>query len=358
MAGSNNERSEREFQADVNQAVAETEGEIFSEALDDELPENDADTSLEEMGEGLEGEDLDEENEDADPDGHGEDDEEIDAKAEGDEPEEAEGEPQRGEDGRFQRSDEQRGHVPPERLREEANRRRAVETENEGLRQQMQALAQQFDALRTGLQTGLQQARPQQRQEAPKPPPKPDMFQDPEGHEAWLIARAEEKAQAVFRQGMEAYVQHQQQQFNSALDQNLAAHARGPRNFEFQAAYSALTSLDARDPQVRTTVQSIMYSPDPGQALFNWWDQNGGEDYRAGLRENLMEQLRQLQPQNERRSQSQQRQPRQEVRQEFRGPQRLPSLNGATGSNPNRTPNPDALDGSEGSVFEFATRRG
>ena len=37
----NNERTEREFQLDVNQAVANTEGEIFEDALGDEPLEND-----------------------------------------------------------------------------------------------------------------------------------------------------------------------------------------------------------------------------------------------------------------------------------------------------------------------------
>jgi hypothetical protein len=44
-----NERTEREFQLDTNQAVANTEAEIMDAALGDEELENDGDTSLEEM---------------------------------------------------------------------------------------------------------------------------------------------------------------------------------------------------------------------------------------------------------------------------------------------------------------------
>ena len=49
MAKANNERTEREFQLDVNAAVANTETEIFDDALGDEPLDNDGDTSLEEM---------------------------------------------------------------------------------------------------------------------------------------------------------------------------------------------------------------------------------------------------------------------------------------------------------------------
>jgi hypothetical protein len=57
------EQSERESMADVNSAIAHTEDEIFNEALDEAELDNDGDTELEEMGEGLEGEHLDEEDE-------------------------------------------------------------------------------------------------------------------------------------------------------------------------------------------------------------------------------------------------------------------------------------------------------
>jgi hypothetical protein len=54
------EQSERELSTDINAAIAGTEDEIFRDAMEADLDDNDGDHSLEEMGDGLEGDHLDE----------------------------------------------------------------------------------------------------------------------------------------------------------------------------------------------------------------------------------------------------------------------------------------------------------
>ncbi len=360
MAGNNpasiEAAEERELNSLINDAVRDTEAEIFSDALGTEELENDGDTSLETMGEGLEGDDLEDEVEAEEPvDG-----ETPEARADGEHEDETEvEEPARSEDGRFQRQDEQRG-VPPGRLREEAEGRRQAEARANQLEANLAAMAQRL----AGLEVGLQAPRPNQ--QAPvkaEPPPKPDMFSDPDGHEAWIIARAEERAQAIFQQGMQTLAQRQQQEWNYNLDQNLVAHSQGERGFEFQPAYKALTSLDKRDPQVRALVQSILYSSDPGSEMFKWWDQNGGPEYRERTRERLhaeyeqrLAQLGEQPPARQSRQESRPQRTQAQPRQVFRGPQSIPSLNGATSANPSRANDPDLYNGSPESVWDFATR--
>jgi len=54
-------RTEDEYRLDINRAIADTEDEIFREAMGDEELDNDGDNSLEEMGEGPGGDHLDDE---------------------------------------------------------------------------------------------------------------------------------------------------------------------------------------------------------------------------------------------------------------------------------------------------------
>src|SRR5271166_5980791 len=86
------ERADREENADVNEAIARTDSEVFTDALGDEPLDAEAGTELEEMGDGLEGEDLEEDEEaegeqQAAPEGEesAEEGEEGEEEAEGDE---------------------------------------------------------------------------------------------------------------------------------------------------------------------------------------------------------------------------------------------------------------------------------
>jgi hypothetical protein len=194
-----------------------------------------------------------------------------------------------------------------------------------------------------------------------QPPPKPDMFADPVAYENWVLAEAERKAEAKIDQRFSNFEQRQQQREIQRVDRNLEATARGPRAFEFSAAYNALTSLDPRDRNAQAVVAGICNAPDPGKALFDWWDANGGPEYRDQI-------LNQLLPEDQRpanRGNGRNGTPQanrggrqqQQIRHEIRPPQRLPSLNSATGSNSQRMSDPEMLDGSEASIFRYGTAR-
>jgi hypothetical protein len=334
--------SEREFQATVNRAVEDTEQEIFAEALGDDELDNDGDTSLEDMGEGLEGEDTGEEGEE------GAEGQEETLEAEGEEGEEQgeqPEEPQRDQRGRFREP-----AVPSGRLREQTERALAAEERAIALERQNAEIMGRLSELSARVN-----APPQQRQQQAEPPPKPDMFAEPERYEAWLMAEAERKAEAKLEQRFQSYEQRQQAMSAQRVDQNLAEAARGDRGFEFGPAYNALTALDPRDPRARATVASIYNAPDPGKALFDWWDQNGGQEYRERIFEQLAPRVRNGngRQRGDDRGQGGQGQPRQV----FRPGTRLPSLNSATGSNSQRVNDPEMYDGSERSTFDFATRR-
>jgi hypothetical protein len=127
------ERSEKELSRDINAAIAGTEDEIFTDAMGDDELDNDGDTSLEEMGEGLEGDHLDKDGEGDDEDAGDEEDaedkdaEEEDEASEDDEENEVragEEEQVRDDRGRFDRREPR---IPPERLRHEAEQRRQAE---------------------------------------------------------------------------------------------------------------------------------------------------------------------------------------------------------------------------------------
>lgn len=351
------EQSEREYQATINDAIRDTEGEIAASAFDEDEPENDGDTSLEEMGEGLEGE------VEGDADGEGEEEAEGDAEdgdGEGAEADEGEAEPDGG-DAEFERDNrgrfEQRREpaVPPGRLREQTQRATAAE-------ERAQALERQVAEMNGRLaEISARTNAPPQRQAAVEPKPEPDPFSDLEGWKQWnreensRIAR--EEAKTLFTQ----FQQQQHEQFlqreNVRVDASLSDAANGERGIEFGPAYLALTTQDKRDPRAHAAVAAVYNSPNPGKALFDWWDRNGGPEFRErfGFEEPRPQRSVRGRGPDDRSGdrRSEQTQPRHVIR----GPQRLPSLNSATGSNSQRVSDPEALDGSEESVFRSAFRR-
>jgi hypothetical protein len=347
------ERSELELNQDINAAIAGTEDEIFREAMDGDPDDNNGDHDLEDMGEGLEGEHLEDED-DAEEDA-----EEVDEGAEEDEEGEedevnvSEQEQTRDERGRFDR-DEPR--IPPGRLRAEADRARQAEQREQEWQRRHDVLEARFNDMQARINTPQQQ-----RVEPQAPQPKPDMFTDPEKYEQWVLDRAEERSmqrmQAVFNQRDEA----QRQAFNENVERSMAAAERGPRGFEFRAAYNALLQLNPQQPQHRSIVQNIVHSRDPAEALFGWWDENGGQDFR----DKLIDQLQGRDSgRGDRRSRQGERREREDrsyderPRHVVRLGRSMRSLNGAAGgSSSNRVSNPEMLDGSESSVFDFATRR-
>jgi len=353
---SSNERTEREFQLDVNQAVANTESEIFGDALGDEPLDNDADTSLEEMGEGLEGDDLDEE-EGAEEDGDEEEGAENDAGEDAETPEEGEdAEDADGDDrsenlGHFERGKgfqptQDRRHIP---LRQERERRRAVESENADLRRQMAEMNGRLTEISARVNA------PVPKPETVEKKQKPDMFADPEGYERWVMEEAEKKADAKIEQRFTDFREQQRQEREDRLNDNLQRAASGERGFEFRAAYDAIMALDPRDPANQTTVQRLINAADTGQAILDWFEDNGAEDFRT----NIARSLGLLPSRNAARPQSRERLP---ARHETRLPEQLrrpqpPSLNATRGGQRQQASDPEMMDDTDEGVFRFATRR-
>jgi hypothetical protein len=298
------EQTEREFQADINEAVATTEAEIFGEATGAEPADNDGDTSLEAMGQGLEGEVLGEDGDDNN-DGDNNNDATLlvpEAETEG---------------------------------ASDADGARAVEEQNATLRMQLATLEARFNDLNARLNGQAQ--RPRQTG-SPTEAGRPDMFTHPDAYECWLLDRATRDAVS--------HLQQQQQAERVAhVDQSFARATRGERGFEFGPAYTALASLDAGNPAHRALVRGICEAPDPARALLDWWDDNGGPQFRERI-------LAQIAPRMHPGSRE-----RAQPRYAFRPAQSLPSLNGATGSNAQRVHDPDMDNNSDASVFDFATRR-
>lgn len=353
-SGASAERAERELNMEINTAIAGTEAEIFEDALGNDPLDNDGDNSLEQMGDGLEGDDdesetdedagdeADEEDEDQEQDEEDDDEAEDDDTAEAGDAEDDAPQPQ------DQRPQANRrlppDVVPRQELDRERQRRRSIENEVNELKARLD-----------GLVAGTQLRQPAQPDPKPEPKPKPDMFADPEGYERWVMEEADRRADAKIEARMQRLEHDNQAREARRLDENLSAAAQGPRGFEFQAAYGALTALDPKSPEDVATVRRITSSQDPAAALFAWWDENGGPEYR----ENIAAQLGLV------------AQPRQQVRQGGRlspQPQRMQpqprnvvrvpaSLNGASGGGSKQIADPELYDDSESSVFDFATRR-
>lgn len=305
----------REYtEEEIAGAISNTEQEIWDEATGADPSENDSDRSLEEMDEdipGAEDEAGDEEGEES------EDGNPADLEAQGDEQASGEQEPP------------QRG-IPSSRLKAEADARRAAEAELRARDAEIRELRARQDALERG----------QKAPEKKDVPVKPDQFADPEGHEKWLLDQAEARA-------MERFEARQRERDLERVNSSFVEASRGDRSFEFNAAYGKLSSLDSRDPQAQRTVRGIFNSADPAKALFDWWDQNGGEEFRESVRAQLIPNYR-PRPQPQRGASQDDARP-QVV---FRNPK---SLNGATGGS-QRVSDPELYDDSEGAVFRYATR--
>jgi hypothetical protein len=345
-----NERTEREFQLDVNQAVANTEDEIFTDAMDDKELDNDGDTSLEQMGEGLEGDDLEETETEEEGDAESEESEEGDKEtAEGTETEDADSRDQARDERSRDNGQQDRRGVPPGRLREEAQARRAAEEREAAKDRQLAELTGRFNELSARVNAPPRPVTTEQKSE------KPDMFADPEKYEAWLMAEAEKKAEAKLEQRFGAYEQRQQQERENQLNENLAQTANGERGFEFQAAYRALTSLDPKDPANRATVQRLIKAPDQGKAILDWFEENGADDFRASIAKQLG-----LVPsqRDQQRGNGQQRPTSRQQSQQPRHETRLPpSLNTTQGGGRQEVRDPEMMDDTDDSVFRYAARR-
>jgi hypothetical protein len=346
------EVTEREYQATLNRAVEDTEQEIFADALGEDELDNDADTSLEDMGEGLEGEIEDDAGE-----GEGEGEEAEGGEGEEADPstraQDAEGEAQeeqpRDQRGQFR---DREPAVPPGRLREQTQRATVAE-------ERAQLLQRQLDEMNGRLaELSARANAPQPRQQQTEAPaPKPDMFSDPEGYERWVLEQAERRVQTQVEQRFSQFERQQQERENRRIDQAFVTAANGPRGFEVAPAYQAfLAAHDPRNPHHVAAVQRVTNAPDPAQAMLDWWDQNGGPEYRERIYEQVAPRVQRNGASASAQHGARQPQGQQQPRQVFRPAQRLPSLNSATGSNSQRVSDPEMLDGSDQSIFRYGTR--
>lgn len=259
----------------LSEAEANTEAEIFNEATGAAEADETADKSLEDMGDGLEGDNVHEDDE-ADAAGEqNEGDKTGKANDKVDDGKAVDGKP----DPKAAKADKDevvdpktgKGMVPSSRLREETAKRVEVEGKFDSLRSD-------FDKLNSRLDTILTRGIPQQ-QAADKvtAPALPDPVLDPEGYRAAVLADAE----TMF--------------VNRTVNSTFAA-AHEAHGKDFEAAYSALTGLDKTNPADRALVQRIKAAPDPGKALMTWHKQQStlrevGSDPAAYVQKKLEEAL-------------------------------------------------------------------
>jgi hypothetical protein len=135
------------------------------------------------------------------------------------------------------------------------------------------------------------------------------------------------------------------------------AAAQSERGSEFMVAYNALAGGpkpgQAGFEQHAAIVNRIINSPDPVGSLFNWWEQVGGADR---YERNILAQAeailgREIAPRRGDRGNIEQ--PARNAGQRSRTTR---SLNGQAGSGTHRAIDPEMYNGSESSVFDYATR--
>lgn len=257
----------RESDDPIEAAMIATEREIAGAAWDNE--ETDAldptgDRSLEEQGEGLEGQ-------------HEAEDETDGEEADGESDAEGEGEEGEGDDGKVAPEPiaarpevppartEPEGRVPPGRLREANERARAAETERDTLkaafeRREAESKAQLDLVMReiAALKTAPRTTEPPRAAEPPKAEVIPDIFEDPKGFAEHL------------QKGFKAELSARDQQLANLRVENSMAIAHAFHKETFEKAMDAVKSLNPNDPDARATVQRIMAAPNPGEALVSW----------------------------------------------------------------------------------------
>jgi hypothetical protein len=376
----------------ISDAVKGTEEEIFGEAVtgrpateDEDVEE--ADRSLEEMGEGHEGQhepeeaaaDDAEDDEGEKPAGEADAEEEAEdgeeeqprdpktqqfkAKPEGDKKPDAKTAEQKPDDakprlGKDGKPIPEQGRVPSSRLREETAKRTAAETERDQAkqdalqaRQDVAGLNKRLDDLMTAIASGRalqpQQDKQQQEEQAP------DIFADPEG----------------YRQFMDRKIAGMGEQSNARLDAlrvEMSMQGAHERHGEaFNEAYKAVTSLDKNNPNDVQTVRRIWASPNPGRALISWHNQvktlrEVGDDpaaYRSKIETETREKLLNdadfikgvMEKMRETAETGNNGRPRAITRVGS-----TPSLNSARGGGSGQIPDRRHIDGSEAGIFEAA----
>ena len=274
-----------ELDAALDAAMIATDREIAAEAWGKEADDLDdsGDRSLEEMGDGLEGQHEDD-------DEIGEEAGDETGEETGDETgEEAETGDQTGKE-QVAKAGEQEtkpaakpgekpgevaeikpakpeGRVPAGVHRE---RIRAAEAERDELKAQLESekatARKEFDELKAQFQGVLavlqRQQPPQQQQESPKPEIVPDLFEDPKGFLDHL------------NRGFQTELQRRDQMLDGLRVENSMQIAHAIHKDVFTQAFAAIQKLNPQDPDSQMTVRRIYASPNPGEALVDWHKRN------------------------------------------------------------------------------------
>lgn len=256
----------------IGQAMISTEKEIAGAAWGDEEPvlDESGDRTVETMGDGLEGQ---HEPDDGADEAEGEDAEGDEDAADG-EGEAGDAEPEvkepEGEDKPAVKPEgEREGRVPSGRLREATERVKAVETERDAFKAQLETVqttaAQQIAALNARFDQMMVSLR-----QPPKPadgvteakPAVPDFFDDPAG---FLAAQTKPLTDTVGQLREELAAQR--------VETSMAiAHSK--HGDAFAKAFAALSNLNPKDPDDRSIVQRIYANPNSGEALVAWHKRN------------------------------------------------------------------------------------
>lgn len=251
----------------ITRAMIETEKEVAGFAWDNEETEAldaSGDKSLEDMGDGLEGQ-------------HEDDETEGDELAEGEESEDTEGEEVEQQSEVKEPVVEQpvaaktevkpEGRVPSGKLREANDRARIAETERDALRAdiarreaesaaKLDLVMKEIAAMKTAPREAPRQT------EAPKADVIPDIFEDPKGYAEYL------------QKGFQTEIAKRDKQIADARVETSMAIAHKFHKDTFEKAWEAVNKINVNDPDGRATVQRIYAAPDPGEALVAWHKRN------------------------------------------------------------------------------------
>lgn len=256
----------------ISDAIIETEKEIAGDAWDIEDTEAldaSGSRSLEEMGEGLEGQHEAEDELEAEAEGEEAAEGEGQGEGEGEGEEEQQPRAAKGKEGETEPQERQgqqpsEGRVPSAKLREANERARAAEARAAEIEAARVAERDRVAALEAQMLTLTQLLQGQRQPPQPREEPRqaPDIFENPTGFADHL--------QQSFQTGLSQFSQQLQQM----RVENSFAIAHALQQEAFEEAMTEINKLNVQNPEDRATVQRIYNASNPGQALVGWHKRN------------------------------------------------------------------------------------
>lgn len=249
----------------ISDAIIATEKEIAGEAWgneDTDAADSTGDRSMEDIGDGLEGQHeagSDDDGEEADGEADG-DDGEGEGEGEGETEAEAAAAAAAAAAQKPAAEEPPQGRVPAGKLREANEARRLAEAERDAVKGQLTTFSEKLEQAMRRIDdlSRPPRAEPPKAAEPPAPKAAPDIFEDPKAFVDHLTGLIESKLSTTG-----------QQIENNRVETSMAiAHAFHKDTFE--TAFAAINKLDPRNPDDRATVQRIYKSPNPGEALVSW----------------------------------------------------------------------------------------